>query len=475
MKEKWLFDIIKNNTLVDNQTYQTNNGVFTNHRLKEPITLLRRQGSQWKKPSNDESALWKFLNTTNRKINEALQNNENTALVLFNSKDYEHNTEDKFVDITGINCMNFTLKTGNLIGYIKKGDYALKISSRFGDNFLKQIIADADGFLELENHGGSNASKGYEWLLIYLWKIKLKKAYRLGLPKNYVSKTERLNKVRGQIDPIAYFINGHEGKYNCKYREHSYDNPTTRIITEVFKKLKGNEFITDLHPIKNAFLIATNGCNSKRVDLYNTPHFSNPFYNDYNDVIDLSKLILRDKLSDFGESSDNSAFFFDISMLFEYFIRKQLNKNGIKLENKFEKKLQIPTGISSFERKLIPDLVVEHSDSLHVFDVKYKAFNFKYGVNREDLFQLHTYVGQYGNGKNIKSCGFIYPISETEYDTNKLFQNGIIEEKLNIMGTEITFHILFLKIPNNKNENYPQNFQKNTNSFVEDIISKVLK
>jgi 5-methylcytosine-specific restriction enzyme subunit McrC len=473
MKEKWLFDIIKNNTLVDNQTYQTNNGVFTNRRLKEPIKLSRRQGSQHVRVWNDENEIWKFLNITSRKINEALQNNENTALVLFNSKDYEHNTEDKFVDITGVNCMNFTLKTGNLIGYIKKGDYALKISSRFGDNFLKQIIADADGFLELENHGGSNATTGYEWLLIYLWKIKLKKAYRLGLPKNYVSKTERLNKVRGQIDPIAYFISGHEGKYNCKYREHSYDNPTTRIITEVFKKLKGNEFITDLHPIKNAFLIATNGYNPKRVDLYNTAHFSNPFYNDYNDVIDLSKLILRDKLSDFGESSDNSAFLFDISMLFEYFIRKQLNKNGIKLENKFEKKLQIPTGISSFKRKLIPDLVIEHNNSLHVFDVKYKAFDFRYGVSREDLFQLHTYVGQYGNGKNIKSCGLIYPISETKYD-NKLFQNGIIEEKLNIMGTEISFHILFLKIPNNKEENYRHNFQKNTNSFVEEIISKVL-
>ena len=51
-------------------------------------------------------------------------------------------------------------------------------------------------------------------------------------------------------------------------------------------------------------------------------HFTNPFYKEYNDVIDLSKLILRDELSDFGEKSDSSAFFFDVSMLFEYFVRK---------------------------------------------------------------------------------------------------------------------------------------------------------
>ena len=31
----------------------------------------------------------------------------------------------------------------------------------------------------------------------------------------------------------------------------------------------------------------------------------------------------------------------------------------------------------------------------YVFDVKYKAFDTVYGVKREDLFQLHTYIGQY--------------------------------------------------------------------------------
>ena len=48
------------------------------------------------------------------------------------------------------------LDTGNLIGFVKRGDYALKISSRFGDRFLQYIIADADGFLELKDVGGKN-------------------------------------------------------------------------------------------------------------------------------------------------------------------------------------------------------------------------------------------------------------------------------------------------------------------------------
>ena len=43
------------------------------------------------------------------------------------------------------------------------------------------IIADADGFLEMEDYGGEEKGD-YEWLLVYLWLIKLKRAYRLGLP-----------------------------------------------------------------------------------------------------------------------------------------------------------------------------------------------------------------------------------------------------------------------------------------------------
>ena len=475
MKHDWLFDILKDNTLVDNQTYQANKSIFTNLRLKDSIKLLKRKGRQWKYAYNDQEKLWAFLNLTNRKINEALQNKEGSSLVLFNSKDYEHNTADKFIDVAGTDCNNFTLKTGNLIGYIKDGDYSLKISSRFGDNFLRQIIADADGFLELENYGGANTSQGYEWLLIYLWKIKLKKAYRLGLPKNYISKSERLNKVRGRIDTLAYFINGYEGKYNCNYREHSYDNSTTRLIAAVFNKLKNNEFTTDINQLKNAFTIATNGQTSKKIDLFNTPHFSNPFYSDYNDVIDLSKLILKEQLADFGESSENSAFFFDISMLFEYYIRKQIQNNGIKLENKFEKKLQIPSGVSSYKRKLIPDIVIDHNNSLYIFDVKYKSFDFRFGVNREDLFQIHTYIGQYGNDARVKSCGFIYPVSEENYNKHNLLEKGIIEEKMNIMNIEVSFYILFLKIPTHSTENYASQFKKNSSSFINDLTSKVLK
>ena len=71
--------------------------------------------------------------------------------------------------------------------------------------------------------------------------------------------------------------------------------------------------------------------------------------------------------------------------------------------------------LGSYMRKLEPDLVFENDGGLYVFDVKYKAFDPQFGVKREDLFQLHTYIGQYGNGASIKGCGFVYPISEERW------------------------------------------------------------
>jgi 5-methylcytosine-specific restriction enzyme subunit McrC len=236
---KWLYHILKDSTLVDNQVYQIDKGTLKNNRLGRPIHLNRRGYRQRSYPFNNEWAIWSFLNKTNREVQKLFLTNKNKALVLFNDREYEHNSDDDFINVQGVDCMNFTLKTGNIIGYLQKGDYAIKISSRFGDNFLKYIISDAEGFLEIENYGGYDKDNGYEWLLIYLWKTKLKKAFRLGLPKKYITQKQQLTRVRGSLNPVHYFTTGEKtGTYDCQYREHSYNNEATKLIASTFKKVE---------------------------------------------------------------------------------------------------------------------------------------------------------------------------------------------------------------------------------------------
>jgi 5-methylcytosine-specific restriction enzyme subunit McrC len=449
----WLFDIIKNGTMVDNQSYFVSEGILTNRRLGKSITLSAKSNGQWTYPHNDESAIWHFLNSVSRDVEKTLNDNTSDALILFNDEDYEHNTDGGFISVSGTDARNFNLDTGNLIGFVKRGDYSLKISSRFGDAFLQYIIADADGFLELENIGGENHTDGYGWLLAFLWNVKFKRAYRLGLPKTYITKSDRISRVRGTINAVDYFRNDTSGKYLCSYREHRH----TRKIY-------------------NAFLTANQGVKRSRQEILRTPHFTNPFYNDYNVLIDLSKQVISQQGSDFDSQHDSSAFFFDISMLFEYFIRKLIKRDGVRLLSKFEQRYEIPAGApGSYMRKLEPDLVFESDGGLYVFDVKYKAFDTQFGVKREDLFQLHAYIGQYGNGASINGCGFIYPISDERWVALNLDKTkGLISDVIRQQGQDIPFHVLFLKIPDNASLDFNRLMSEQCRLFIDTLCSEVI-
>ncbi len=459
---KWLYHILQDGTLKDNQTYFIADNKFRYKHLK--YELNQRQPRQQKKCWNDNEKIWHFLEYVNNEINRLIQDSTSKNLILFNNKEYEHNTNDNLIDLKGSSIHHFTLNTTNVIGYVKRGDYSLKVSSRFGDNFLKAIIASADGFLEIENVGGISEKTDYEWLLLYLWKTKLKKAIRLGLPKKYVNKSNQLNKIKGQIDPVAYQLSNN-GKYLCRYREHSYNNQAIRLIAQVFKLKKGNEFLSDIQTIKNTFVTAIEGQRDSLRSLLQTPHFTNPFFGEYNEVIDLSKLIIKQQNVSLAGKQDNSSFFFDVSMLFEYFIRKTLINAGFRVASKPNHKLTIPTGVEPYKRKLEPDLVIETDNGNLIFDVKYKWFDTKYGVKREDLFQLHTYVGQYGNAANITGCGFIYPLKTSKKGTKEL----VTAQPLKIMGKETTFYVVFIEIPEDAEENYNANFRENCNRFIQNF------
>ena len=136
--------------------------------------------------------------------------------------------------------------------------------------------------------------------------------------------------------------------------------------------------------------------------------------------------------------------------------------------------------------KLKPDLVFEYDNGLYVFDVKYKTFDFNEGVKRADLFQLHTYIGQYGNEKlsngdkkPFRGCGFIYPIPEDEWN-NQYKEHTLISDEIEQQGRKIPFHVLFLKIPKKPSENadnkktFNELMKEQCDSFIKTINSKIL-
>ena len=280
--------------------------------------------------------------------------------------------------------------------------------------------------------------------------------------------------MRGAIDPLDYFQNKATGKYLCSYREHSYDNPALSLFIQAYKELfrDKNEypFCERTRSIYNAFLVANQGVKRTRREVLHAKHFTNPFYQDYNVLIDLSKRVLLQQGADIDSENESSAFLFDVSMLFEYFIRKLLKRNGIHLRSKTEIVPPIPAGaLSTYRRKLYPDLVFEHGDGVYVFDVKYKNFDRKHGVSREDLFQLHTYIGQHGNNAPVKGCGFVYPVLEAEWNQSP----ELISDEIKQHDRCIPFHVFFLKIPPSDSPNFNKRMQASCNEFVRTFADAV--
>ena len=474
MTTVWWEYLLDKGYLKDNQSYLVSEGIVKNQFLSEHSYTL---GAYYGR--NHIEDLYGFLVKCCSVVNSELERSE---VFLFNNKEYEHNTSDNICSIEGYYCHNFVIHTGNIVGSVRIDGQRLTISSRFGERFLKYIISDADGFLEIKDNGAINDGEhSYKWLLLYLWKVKLQKAYRLGVPKSYTSQQSLLAKFRGNVDLVHYELNKDLARYLCNYKEHSYNNSTTQLIAAVINKNKNHDFLSSMRSICNAFITAVDGVIPKKIrQLNEVKHFSNPYYSDYNIVIDLSKKLLKDESLDFGDNNHFSGFLFDISMLFEYFIRKQLSIiQELKLLLKFGNEMTIPTGGVKQRRKLEPDLVFQIGEATFVFDVKYKRYDPIYGVKREDLFQMHTYVGRYANQfKNIEACGFIYPLEEKRYDELKrdfpsLFSdNHTIKDTILVAHKKVDFFVVFLLIPKD-DETFTEKFYKCCEIFRNDMKSNL--
>lgn len=399
------------------------------------------------------------LQSLSEELNSKLHDKEfvNKNLHIF-GENYEHNTDDGLLKVLGWNENNYKIETGNLVGYVSTPQFKLNISSRFGDAFLKYLLYYSEGFLEIPDTGTNEASGLYQWVMVFLWKTALKRAYRFGIPKQYVPQHEKLFTIKGNVDVLNYAINKNkDGKTLCNFYHYDYNNPVTQLISNTFSNIDNKELINDCIQLKNTFDNCAGGQRIPLATCLNTKHISNPYYSEYNKVIDLSKNILRRRFGDITDSSSiSSAFLFDMSMLFEHYIRKVLKKEGFNLFPKNEDSMTISRGLGqNDDRHLYPDIVIDRCNNkkgeheIEVYDVKYKHFNLRYGVKREDLFQLHTYVLYLSNRYKVTRCGIIYPqLGDSTKDTYNIIQHSAPE-----YNDGVPFRVLFINIPMTESNN----------------------
>src|SRR5690606_37857488 len=107
---------------------------------------------------------------------------------------------------------------------------------------------------------------------------------------------------------------------------------------------------------------------------------------------------------------------YNTSELFELYIERLLKINLSEWVLEPQKELRIYKD-QFFGRKLKPDFVLHNYvlDKYIVLDAKFKTMNYNYfDVDREDIFQLHTYSYYFHN--NLLFSGLVYPLQFTKQE-----------------------------------------------------------
>jgi hypothetical protein len=364
--------------------------------------------------------------------------------------------EDEFIISTKKQDDGLYVQTGNLIGSFIHNGIDIEINSRFSNKFLERMLNFAnDIYVDDVSLGKSiDAKKNLSRIVIYYLFIQaLERAFLLGLPKEYKDKSYHEAKVMGKVD-MAKFIKKDvpfAGKISSTNRERQDIGDIVLLLHKALKivQKESKELIKPvintlsyLNEIREPRLVTPNVIHNA----LNSKALHNPIYAPYKKVLEYAKLIIENE--DSGTKSNgkqNLGFLVDVAELFEIYIRKLLQKE-FKDWSVTSPKIELYKD-KFFARKIIPDIVMSNGDKVLVLDTKYKRMSMlgkdQYGlgdVDRNDFFQINTYMSYYQNqGRNVIAGGLLYPMNKFSIDrchSHSWFEN--LNTKFIVDGIELT-------------------------------------
>ncbi len=365
---------------------------------------------------------------------------------IWGANKYSKSKDDDSIVLQIINNNDeLVIKTGNFVGVIYTQGLSVEIESRFGKFFLQRMLNFANdifvGDIEQSGYKNSNNTNPFKFIISYLFIQSLEKAWVKGFPKSYTTQYNRGIKPKGNVNinelikkDIPYF-----GKISYKYRNQQNVNEIVNVLFTAVSKVKSsypNVINSNIHNITQELAIDRTPTFVNRSLIQKAQKhksLQNSLYADYKIALNYAELIIED-LNEIDETDTDlktTGFLIDISKLYELYLEKLLKNNLPDFIVSGQTEI-ISYHQSAFIRKLIPDLVLTNKGTgdVAVFDAKYKTLrlnkeDYRKDIDRTDFFQIHTYMGYYGN--NIKIGGLIYPTTGNESDdflpVEKLFGN----------------------------------------------------
>ncbi|WNL34436.1 hypothetical protein QT384_10410 [Arcobacter cryaerophilus gv. pseudocryaerophilus] len=335
---------------------------------------------------------------------------------------------------------NYLAQTGNYVGKFVWNGLEIDIKSRFSNTFLERMLNFTnDIFLDDVSITGNKIDKDFDiskYIIYYMFVQNLEKAFLLGLPKSYRSVEHHEMKLKGKIyinKFIKYDI-PFQGKISSVSREQKEIQEIIDVLYKAVKIIDKNNkaFLKNISHIKTHLkqYKSNNYVSNETINkAIKSKALQNPIFAPYKKVLEYARFIING--NNIEEKNDGKqetfGFIINVAELFEIYITKLLQKEfsdwyvespHLRLDERFGKTYL-------YSRKIIPDIVMIKDKNVIVFDTKYKKMNFNYvkgngvDVDRNDFFQINTYMSYYQNQDfNVKIGGLLYPI-EKSFKENK--------------------------------------------------------
>ena len=396
-----------------------------------------------------------------------------------------------------------SLTTGNVVGFIGKGNTHIRIHSRFSsdvnkggnvnDYFLYYMLGRvmAANWFNLDTSSSAQDS-AFDFLLFFFPKL-LKEALSQGMYKKYVYHEYNDANIRGVID-----VNRHirlnipvNGKIAYRTREFCYDNPVTQLIRHTIEFIRRKSFgksilhnDPDTEACVQQIIQATPTYQAQQRQAVITENLRpviHPFYTKYTALQKLCLRILRHEKLSYGQANDNKihGILIDAAWLWEEYVGRILSEKGTGLAHytRSSRFRLLQTTNGKHFQQVIPDYYDKENEL--VADAKYIPLH-RYDhldADRAAAVYYKTIMCMYRFDTKV---GFLFhPCSQedaTYVKTNKYLSHLEIKEKTiscnyQIEGREdCHLHEIGMIIPTT--EKYEE-FQQSMNEVEYQFISQI--
>ena len=333
--------------------------------------------------------------------------------------------------------------SSHYIGYCNIKDVSITIRPRFGEELQNYLLNFACNLYIPKGNSGYKSTQNHNpgfLLIALLWKAMLEKAIRVGqIPKQYIEDSKQISTFRGHLNIAKHIKTSliNASKFFCTYRKLTLNNIINQTIRYTFSILTSQK-----SEISSA-IIRINEYDKKLAmfDVSNSPvkisdidkiRYTKLNYA-YKPVMSFSRAIIahHEAVQNPNLSNAEFAYFIDMAEIWELYLLKLLQQN---LSNEYY--IYSPNArygdylLKNGYREIRPDIMIEKDNHVvMIIDAKYKNYkefgqNSKYGVCREDLYQMSTYLYRYGKENDSIVGLFVSPVYNSKENDIHSFEHN---------------------------------------------------